>query len=189
MMPMTIAEQTVKDLETALAAVTGRTKQDFLQVRGNKPSAEMVQDIRLSIYDQMLSIRELGSLNILPPRTIQITLWDPSAVPAVMKAIENAHLGLSTTNDGQTIRATLSPLGNERREELGKLVGKMAENARIQVRARREEAMKKLKDAKASSAITEDDEFKGREKVQKATEKANGEIEALLKAKLSELGE
>ncbi len=185
---MTIAEQTVKDLETALAAVTGRIRQELLQVRGNKPSAEMVQDIRLSIYDQMLTIRELGSLSILPPRTIQITLWDPSAVGAVMKAIDNAHLGLSTANDGQTIRATLSPLGDERREELGKLVGKMAETARIQIRARREDAMKKLKDAKTASAITEDDEFKGREKVQKATEKANGEVELLLKAKLAELG-
>ncbi len=186
---MTIAEQTAKDLETALAAVTGKLRQEFAQIRGNKPSPEMVQDIRLNVYDQMLSIRELGSLSILPPRTIQITLWDPSAVAAVVKAIESAHLGLSTSNDGTTIRATLSPLGNERREELGKLVGKMAEAARIQVRARREEAMKKLKDAKTASTITEDPEFRGRDKVQKATEKANAEIEALVKAKTAELGE
>ena len=186
---MTIAEETVKDLETALTGVTGKLKQDFAQIRGNKPSPEMVQDIRLNIYDQMLTIRELGSLSVLPPRTIQITLWDPSAVAAVVKAIDGAHLGLSTTNDGTTIRATLSPLGNERREELMKLVGKMAEAARIQVRARREDAMKRLKDAKATSAITEDDEFRGRDKAQKATEKANGEIEALVKAKTAELGE
>lgn len=186
---MTITEDIVKDLETALAGVTGKFKQDLAQIRGNKPSPDMVQDIRLSLYDQTLSIRELGSLSVLPPRTIQITVWDPGAVAAIVKAIENAHLGLSTTNDGQNIRCTLSPLGNERREELGKLVGKMAESARIQIRARREDAMKRLKDSKTAGTITEDDDFRGREKVQKATEKANGDIESMLKNKIGELGE
>ncbi len=186
---MTITEEIVKELESALVSVTGKIKQDFAQLRGNKPSPDMVQDIRLSLYDQTLSIRELGSLSVLPPRTIQITVWDPGAVSAIVKAIEGAHLGLSTTNDGQNIRCTLSPLGNERREELGKLVGKMAEAARIQIRARREEAMKRLKDAKGSSAITEDDEFKGKEKIQKSTDKANAEIEAMVKGKIAELGE
>lgn len=186
---MTVTEEIVKELEAALAGVTGKLKQDFGQIRGNKPSPDMVQDIRLNLYDQSLSIRELGSLSILPPRTIQITVWDPGATAAVMKAIENAHLGLSTTNDGQNIRATLSPLGNERRDELMKTVGKMAEAARIQIRARREDAMKRIKDAKSTGTITEDDDFKGREKIQKATEKANGEAETLLKSKIAELGE
>jgi ribosome recycling factor len=186
---MTISEQIVKDLEAALAGVTAKLKEEFGQIRGNKPSAEMVQNIRVSLYDQSLTIRELGSLSILPPRTIQITVWDPSAVVAIVKAIEAAHLGLTVANDGQNIRATLSSLGNERRDELMKLVGKMAEAARIQVRTRREDAMKKLKDAKTGAAITEDDEFKGREKIQKATEKANGEIESLVKGKTEELGE
>lgn len=186
---MTITDDIVKDFETTLAALTGKFKQDIAQIRGNKPSPDMVQDIRLNLYDQMLSIRELGSLSVLPPRTIQITVWDPGAVSAVVKAIESARLGLSTTNDGQNIRCTLSPLGNERREELGKLVGKMAESARIQIRARREDTMKRLKDAKTSGTITEDDDFRGREKVQKATDKANGDIEAIFKNKISELGE
>ncbi len=186
---MTITEEIVKDLESALAGITGKIKQDFAQIRGNKPSPDMVQDIRISMYDQMLSIRELGSLSVLPPRTIQISVWDSAAIAPIMKAIEGSHLGLSTSNDGQNIRCTLSPLGDERRDELGKLVGKMAEAARIQVRARREDAMRRLKDAKGTSAITEDDEFKGREKAQKSTDKANTEIETLLKGKIAELGE
>ncbi len=186
---MTIAEQIVKDLETALAGVTGKLKQDFGQIRGNKPSPDMIQDIRLNLYEQSLSIRELGSLSILPPRTIQITVWDPGAIAAVMKAIENAHLGLSTTNDGNNIRATLSPLGDERRDEMTKLVKKMVETARIQVRSRREDAMRRLKDSESRKEITEDDVFKGKEKIQKSTDKANGEMEAMLKSKVEELGE
>jgi len=186
---MTIKEQIVKDLEAALATITGKLKQEFGQIRGNRPSPDMIQDIKLNLYDQTLSIRELGSLSILPPRTIQITVWDPDAVPAIMKAIETAHLGLSTNNDGMNIRATLSPLGDERRDEMTKLVKKMAETARIQIRARREEAMKHLKDSEAKKEITEDDVFKGKESVQKVTDKANGEVETQMKNKTEELGE
>jgi ribosome recycling factor len=186
---MTISEQITKDLETALAGVTAKLKEDFGQIRGNRPSPDMIQNIRISLYDQQLTIRELGSLSVLPPRTIQITVWDPGAISAVMKAIDDAHLGLSTNNDGTTIRATLSPLGDERRDEMTKLVKKMSEEARIQIRARREDAMKRLKDAESKKEITEDDLFKGKEGIQKVTDKANGEVETLTKNKTEELGE
>ena len=186
---MTISEQITKDLETALAGVTAKLKEDFGQIRGNRPSPDMIQNIRINLYDQQLTIRELGSLSVLPPRTIQITVWDPGAISAVMKAIDDAHLGLSTNNDGNTIRATLSPLGDERRDEMTKLVKKIAETTRIQIRARREDAMKRLRDSENQAEITKDDAFKGKEKIQKATDKANGEVEAMVNGKLTELGE
>jgi ribosome recycling factor len=186
---MTISESFLKDLDVALAGVVGKLKQDVGAIRGNRPSPEMLQDLKINVYDQMLTIRELGSLSVLPPRTLQVTLWDKDAVAAVTKAIEEAHMGLSVNNDGLNIRATLSPLGNERREEMMKLVKKTAEAARIQVRARREDAMKRLKDAESRKEITEDDLFKSREKIQKAVDKANGDIEAVTESKLAELGE
>jgi len=186
---MTISEQITKDLEVALAGVTSKLKEDFGQIRGNRPSPDMIQNIRLNLYDQSLSIRELGSLSVLPPRTIQITVWDPGAIGAVMKAIDDAHLGLSTNNDGTTIRATLSPLGDERRDEMTKLVKKISEASRIQIRARREDAVKRLKDSESRKEATEDDVFKGKEKIQKAIDKANGEVEAMVNGKFAELGE
>ena len=186
---MTPAEQITKDLEVSLQGVTQKLKTEFGQIRGNRPSVEMLETIRINLYDQVLTLRELGSLSVLPPRTIQITVWDPGAVGAIMKAIEDAHLGLSTNNDGNNIRATLSSLGNERREELTKLVKKTAETVRIQIRSKREEAIKHLKDAESGKMITEDDAFRGKEKIQKATDKANGEVEALVNGKIDELGE
>lgn len=186
---MTKSEQLIKDLETGLSGAVQKLKQDLGQIRGNRPSAELVQDIKVNLYDQMLSVRELGSLSVLPPRTIQISVWDKAAVGAVMNAINNAHLGLSTTNDGNNIRAMLSPLGNERREELAKLVKKTAEAVRIQIRARRDETMKHLKDAEAKKEITEDEAFKAKEKAQKAVDKANGEVEGFTNNKLAEFGE
>lgn len=186
---MTQSEQFIKDLEAGLSSVVQKLKQDLGQIRGNRPSPDMVQDVKVSLYGQTLSIRELGSLSVLPPRTIQIAVWDKNAVGAVMKAVEGAHLGLSTANDGNNVRATLSPLGDERREEMTKLIKKTTEAARIQVRAKREEAIRRLKDAENKKEITEDDAFKGKEKAQHAVDKANGEVEALVEGKLKELGE
>lgn len=186
---MTISESFLKDLDAALSGVTAKLKQDLGQLRGNRPSPEMVQDLKVNVYGQMLSIRELGSLSVLPPRTIQISLWDKDAVAGVTKAIEEAHMGLSVNNDGLNVRATLSPLGNERREEMTKLVKKTAEAARIQVRGKREEIMKRLKDAETKKEITEDDAFKSKDKVQKAVDKANKTVEGSVDAKLAELGE
>jgi ribosome recycling factor len=186
---MTISEQITKDLEIALTGVTAKLKEDLGQIRGNRPSPDMIQNIRINLYGQQLTIRELGSLSVLPPRSIQITVWDPGAVAAVMKAIDDAHLGLSTNNDGTTIRATLSPLGDERRDEMTKLVKNISEAARIQIRARREDAVKRLKDSENRKEITEDDVFKGKEKIQKTVDKANGGVETMVNNKLNELGE
>jgi ribosome recycling factor len=186
---MTTSESFLKDLDAALAGVVGKLKQDVGAIRGNRPSPDMLQDLKINVYDQTLTIRELWSLSVLPPRTIQITLWDKDAVAAVTKAIEEAHMGLSVNNDGLNIRATLSPLGDERREEMSKLVKKTAEAARIQIRGKREDTMKRLKDAEARKEATEDDVFKTREKIQKAVDKANKDVEAMVEGKLAELGE
>ena len=186
---MTLSESFIKDLDAGLLGVVSKLKQDVGAVRGNRPSPEMLQDLKINVYDQTLTIRELGSLSVLPPRTIQITLWDKDAVAAVTKAIEDAHMGLSVNNDGLNIRATLSQLGNERREEMMKLVKKMTETTRIQIRAEREKTIKRLKDAESKKEVTEDDAFKTREKIQKAVDKANKDAEAIMDGKIAELGE
>lgn len=182
-------ESIIKDLEVALAAVVQKLKTEISAIRGNRPSPDVIQNIALSLYDRTITIRELGSVSILPPRTIQVTVWDRDAVNPIMKAIEAAHLGLTTSSDGTTIRATLSQLGDERREELTKLVGKTAETARIQVRGRRDDSMKRVKEGEAAKALTKDDVFRGKEKIQKVVDAANGEIEKAVDEKLAELGE
>lgn len=182
-------EQIVKDFEAGVADAALKLKTDILAIRGNRPSPEAIQNIMLSLYDQTMSIRELGSLSVLPPRTIQITVWDKNAVNPVMKAIEAAHLGLTATNDGTTIRATLSPLGDERREELTKLIKKTAEAARIQIRSRRDDAIKRVKDGEAAKELTKDDAFRCKEKIQKVVDAANNDIEKMVEEKFAELGE
>jgi ribosome recycling factor len=186
---MTLSEQFIKDLESEISGITQKLKAEFSGIRGNRPSPEMLQDVRVNVYDQSLTIRELGSLTVVPPRMLQVTLWDKDAVLPVMKAIEAAHLGLTASNDGTIIRATLSALGDERREELMKLIKKTAEAARIQVRNKREDVIKRLKDAENKKEATEDDVFRTKEKIQKIVDKANADVETMVENKAAELGE
>ena len=186
---MITGDQILKEADAALKAVSDKLREEFSVIRGNRPSVEMIQDLRINLYDQEMTIRQLGSLSIMLPRSIQVSVWDKAALGAVAKAIESAHVGLSVRTDGNNIIATLSSLGDERREELTKLVKKTSEAARIQVRNRRDEIMKKLKEAETKKEMSEDAVFKTKEKIQKIVEDVNGKIEALVEGKIKELGE
>ena len=100
-----------------------------------------------------------------------------------MKAIENAKIGLTTSNDGNVIRASLPSLTDERREEFTKLIKKTSENFRIQIRTRRDEVMKEMK----AAGLNKDQEFKAKEKVQEKVDEANKKIEELVEKKLKEI--
>ncbi|OGY99385.1 MAG: hypothetical protein A2945_00825 [Candidatus Liptonbacteria bacterium RIFCSPLOWO2_01_FULL_52_25] len=186
---MITGEQILKEADAALKAVSEKLREEFSIIRGNRPSVEMIQDLRVNLYEQELTVRQLGSLSIVPPRSIQISVWDKGALGVVAKAIESAHVGLSVRTDGNNIIATLSSLGDERREELTKLVKKTSETTRIQVRNRRDEIMKKLKEAETKKEMSEDAAFKTKEKIQKIVEDVNGKIEVLVEGKIKELGE
>lgn len=178
-------EQLLKQLETALAGVVGKFKEDLRGIRSNRPSVELIENIPVSCYDQMFTVKQLGSISVSPPRELVVSVWDRTSAPAVAKAIEDAHVGLSVSSDGQLIRAALSPLGNERREELTKLVKRIGEECRIAIRANRDDI---LKQGKAGN-LTEDSQFRLKEKVQKTVDRMNGEVEQSVAGKLSELGE
>ena len=183
---MANGEQRLKILESQLRAAVEKLREELKMIRGNRPSMDLVEGILVNYYEQETPIKQLGSLSILPPRSIQVSVWDKNAVGPIMKAIEKAKIGLSVSNDGNNIIATLSPLVAERREELAKLIKKVSENFRIQVRAYRDEAVKKLKDAETAKELTEDDVFKTKEKIQKAVDEANKKIENLVEGKLRE---
>lgn len=179
-------ETILKNLETALDGVIRHFGEELQTVRSNRPSVGLLEDIKVEYYGQFMPVKQLASLSIRPPRDIEVSAWDKGAVPAIMKAIESMQTGLSASTDGGVIRVTLPTLSEERRQEFMKLVKKMAEADRIQVRSHREEAMKALK---ADESIPEDQEFKGRERIQKLVDAANEKIEAVLDKKLQELAE
>lgn len=182
-----VLEDLIGKFETDLKMVVDKLKDELGMIRSNRPSVEILENIKVNVYDQMMTVQQLGSISIQPPRDLLISIWDKNAVGAVVKAIEDAKIGLTVSNDGNVIRAFLPVLTDERKSELSKLVKKTSENFRIQVRSRRDEVMKRVKSLKEDGEINEDQEFKLKDKLQEKVEGANKGIEDMVARKLEEI--
>jgi ribosome recycling factor len=182
-------ETYVKEIEDALLGVLSKFKEEIKGIRSNRPSTELLEGIRVNCYDSQMPINQVGTLSVGGAREIIISVWDKTIIPAVMSAIQEANVGFSLRNDGMNIIASLPALSEERRQEFMKMVKRISEDFKIQIRNKREESMKKLKGAEDSGEITEDMVFKGKELIQKVVDKYNAEIDKNLEAKIKELGE
>ena len=175
-------DQDLKRLEQQLSALVLKFKEELAGIRANRPTTRLVEDIKVDYFGQFLTIKQLGSISIIPPREITISCWDKNSVASVAKAIEGAHLGLSIIIDGSLVRINLPPLTDERRKELVKLVSGLGEKQRIAVRVRRDEFNKI---AKANP--DEDMREYLKKQIQDRVDKANKEIETFLKNKVVEI--
>jgi len=182
-------ENILTGLGEELDRVIVKFNEEISIIRGNRPSVELVENIGVEYFDQRMTIKQLGSISIQPPRDILINIWDKNAVGPVMKAIEEAKIGLGVSNEGNIVRASLSTLTDERRTEMTKLAKKTSENARIQVRNRRDETIKKIKSASDKKEMNEDEVFKLKEKIQVRVDEANKKIEEGLEKKIREIKE
>ena len=162
-------------------------KKELSGVRTGRPNSALVEDLKVNYYNQTVPLKQVGSISVAPPRTIQIQAWDREAVPGIVKAIEASSLNLSANVDGNIVRINLPELSAERREELVKHVKRVAEDHRIKLRHLRDEANKKIQKSFDGGEINEDQKFKFKEEIQKATDKINGDIESALAAKAREI--
>ena len=162
---------------------------EFQTIRSSRPSARMVEDIKVNYYDQMTPIKALGSISIAPPREIDISVWDRAVVAAVAKAIEESSLKISASVEGSLIRVNLPALTEERRKELERVIKKISEETRIKIRGARDEANRMIKKTEDEGAFSEDMAFKKKEDVQKVTDKYNAEVETALTSKIKEIFE
>lgn len=174
-------ESEIKELEKSLQGVIQRFKDDMGGIRTNRPSPKLVEDIRVDYFDQKMTVKQLGSITIVPPREIDINVWDRNAVSPVIKAVEASALGVGANADGNLIRINLPQLTDERRQEFVKLAKQIAEQARIKIRTCRDDANKK------SKTLPEDLKFKSLKKVQELVDTANKDIEVHLVQKIDEI--
>ena len=182
--------QTVlKDMEARMTSAIEALGKDFASVRTGRASTALLDPIRVDYYGTPTPINQMASVSTPDARTLMIQPWEVSQLKEIEKAITKADLGIQPVNDGKVIRLTMPTPTEERRKQLAKQVGKMAEDARVAVRNVRREANDKLKamvkDKKAP--ITEDDERRGHDQIQKTTDKFIARIEELLKKKEQEI--
>ncbi len=179
----------LENLKKETARLIDNFKKAVSGIRTGRPQAALVEDLRVDYYGQQMTVKQVGTIGIQPPRDIVIQAWDKNAVPAIAKAIEASTLNLGTSMEGNIVRVHLPELSSERREELKKHVSKIAEEHRIDLRRLRDEAKKKSDALEESGDIGEDEKFKAREDIQKEVDRVNGEIENILEAKVKEISE
>ena len=182
--------QTVlKDMEARMTSAIDALGKDFASVRTGRASTALLDPIRVDYYGTPTPINQMASVSTPDARTLVIQPWEVAQLKEIEKAITKADLGIQPVNDGKVIRLTMPTPTEERRKQLVKQVGKMAEDARVAVRNVRREANDKLKamvkDKKAP--ITEDDERRGHDQIQKTTDKFVARIDELLKKKEQEI--
>ncbi len=178
-----------KELESKLKAISEYLRQEFSGVRTNRPNPKLIEDIKAEYFEVPTPIKQLGSIAIVPPCELQISVWDTNAVAPIAKAIEAAGMGLSVSVSGNIVRVSLPTLSEERRGELVKIAKTLSEESRIKVRGTRDEANKKAEVAEKAKTISEDAKFNLKKKIQEAVDKTNKEIESLLLMKIKEIEE
>ena len=188
-----------KNLETALKAELKKNaevrmkksieafKNDLAKVRTGRAHAGLLDHVMVDYYGTPTQINQVAKVTLLDARTIGVSPFEKKLVHAVEKAIRDADLGLNPAAMGETIRVPMPALTEERRKELTKVVHKEAEAAKVAVRNLRRDANHALKEALKKKEVSENDERRAQDDVQKLTDRHIAEIDRLLKEKEAEL--
>jgi ribosome recycling factor len=184
----------VSDLKGLFAEVRKRmeaqidhVRRELGGVRTGRASVTILDTVQVDAYGSHMPLNQVASLSIPEPTMIFAQPFDPSLMGAVEKAIRSSNLGLNPTNDGKVVRIPIPPLTEERRKELSKLVHRFTEEGRNGVRQVRRDANDRLKKLLKDHKISEDDERRGLDEVQKITDQQIGLIDELQKKKDTEL--
>jgi ribosome recycling factor len=159
----------LQDMKSNMEKTVGVLKNEFQKIRTGRATTGILDAVTVDYYGNTSSISQVATLAIPEARTITITPWEPKMIAPIEKAILNANIGLTPSNDGKTIRLNLPPLTEERRKEIVKGLKKMAEDDKIAIRNIRRDAIDKLKKLEKDKAITEDELKKSEKEVQDLT--------------------
>ena len=172
-----------KDAETRMAKSVETLKNDLSKIRTGRAHPSLLEHIKVDHYGNKSPLSQVANVGVGDSRSLTVTPWDKSMVAAVEKAIRESDLGLNPMTAGTVIRVPLPQLTEERRKELTKHLRAEGENAKIAIRNVRRDSNQHLKDALKKKLITEDDDKRGEEAVQKFTDRFIDEVDKLVAAK------
>lgn len=158
-------------------------KEDLNTVRAGRANAAILDKISAEYYGTPTPLKSLANISVPDPRTLQISPFDVSCISAIEKAINEANLGMSPSNDGKVIRLIVPQLTEERRKELTKTTKKMGEEAKVAIRNLRRDANDAAKKKEKDGEITEDELKRGLDKIQKATDAHTKQIDEMIAKK------
>jgi ribosome recycling factor len=175
------------EVNTRMATALEHLQHEFGGVRTGRASVTILDGVHVDAYGSKMPLNQIAGLSIPEPTLIVAQPFDPSQLGAIEKAIRAAGLGLNPANDGKVVRIPLPALTEERRKELSRHVHKLSEEGRNSVRQVRRDANERLKKLLKDHLISEDDERKGLDEVQKITDNHIKHIDDLQKKKDGEL--
>ncbi len=180
--------QTVlKDVETRMNAALEVLSREFAAVRTGRASTGLLEGIRADYYGTATAINQMASVSVPDARTLVIQPWEASQLGTIERAIMKSDLGLTPVNDGKVVRLSIPPLTEERRKQLAKTVHRIAEESRVAIRNVRREANDRMKALTKEKKISEDEERRGHDQIQKTTDRFIAKVEELLKKKEQEI--
>jgi len=162
-------------------------EREYRRLRTGRASISLVDEIRAEYYGTPTPLNQLSTITVPEPRTIVIQPWDNSVIGEVEKAIQKSELGLNPTNDGKIIRIHIPPLTAERRRDLVKVIKKMAEETKVAARNIRRDVNEMIKELKKEKEISEDEQFRAQEEIQRITDDFIKKIDGLYAAKEKEI--
>jgi ribosome recycling factor len=176
-----------QDAQQRMTKSVEALRHELQRVRTGRASTALVEHLKVNYYGSDVPLSQVANVVVSDARSLTITPWEKSMVQPVEKAILASDLGLNPTTAGTTIRLNMPALTEERRKELAKHVAHEGENAKVAIRNIRRDAMHNVKELLKDKKITEDEERRAEDEVQKLTDKSIKDVDAVVKAKEDEL--
>lgn len=178
-----------KDANEKMDKAIHHLTEEFKKLRTGRANISMVEDIKFTYYGNPSPIKQAASLSIPDPHSIVIDPWDKSILHDIEKGIADAGLGFTASNDGKIIRISIPPLTEERKLELVKYAKKVAEDTKVVIRNSRRDINNHIKKLAKESVISEDEEHKELDLIQKVTDNHSKKIDSLMTSKEKEIME
>lgn len=182
-----MTDAVMKDLKRRMEGAIDVLKKELAGLRTGRASTSLLDPVTIEAYGSTVPLNQVGNVGVPEPRLITVQVWDKSLVKAVEKAIMNAGLGLNPQTDGTTVRIPIPQLDEERRKELTRVAGKYCEQAKIAVRNVRRDGMDGLKRMEKDGEISQNEQHRDSEEIQKLTDAEIAKIDELLAAKQAEI--
>src|SRR3990172_11930649 len=182
-----MTQETIKEAKRRMEKVEGDLRAEMATLRTGGASVTLVDHVKVDYYDTPTPIKELAKLAVSDPTTLVVQPWDPSVLAQIDKAIRSADLGLNPVNDGKLLRVPIPPLTEEQRKDLVKHLHKVLEAHRTAIRNIRRETNDAFKKLLKDKKISEDDERRALDEIQKLTDQAIVQLDDLGKNKEKEI--
>ena len=186
--PVALAD-VYKHAEDKMKKAVEATRVEFGSIRTGRASPALLDRLHVEAYGSSVPLKQVATVSSPDARTLQIAAFDRNTVGAIRRAIETSDLGLTPNIDGQTIRLTIPPLNEERRRDLVKIVHRKAEDGKVAIRNARHKTVDEIKTLHKDHKVTDDDNKRAADHVQKLTDRYIKDVDALLASKEKEIME